>query len=113
MPKTPTTRATWQNGGLVHHALVQPHLPGDSNYCDLLVSCRGYVQRANSLYLGNYDNMITCMSCLGTNWEFTVDKMEADGLLTKVEDLETDSVLHRILMEGNAFARTAMRPTRR
>lgn len=113
MPPTPTTRATWLHDGLVHEVLVQPRGVFVSNQCDLLVACRGFLKGVDSRDLLKPDEMITCISCVGTNWKATVDKMDAEGLLTKLEDLETDGVLHRILMEGGAFADSALRSNRR
>lgn len=110
---TPTTRATWFNENLVHHVLVQPRYGIRSNVCDVLIACLGYRDGVSSVYLGPYTDMITCISCLGTNWEATVKKMDEDGLLTKTEALHRDAVLHRILFEGKAFADSALRNNRR
>jgi hypothetical protein len=111
MPKTPTTRATWFNNDLVHHALVQPYTAHDVDRCDLLVACSGYERCVLSENLRHYDDMVTCLTCLGTNWDSTLAEMDRQGLLTKVEDLATDAVLHRILMEGKAFAASALQPS--
>lgn len=113
MPKCPTTRATWFNNGLVHHALVQPHYPDDPSRADLLVACSGFERCVNSFNLGPYDSVVTCLSCLGTGWEITLERMERDGGFERVENIETDGILHRILMEGGAFAESALRSTRR
>lgn len=110
---TPTTRATWLNVALVHEVLVQPRKRYGPIECDLLVACCGYIEAADSRDLRTLDEMVTCLSCIGTNWKATVDKMDADGLLTKVKDIATDSVLHRILMEGGAFADSALKSNRR
>ena len=111
MPKTPTTRATWRHNGLVHHVLVQPDRVEDASTCHLLVACDGFRGDGFSMDLGHYDDMVTCVSCLGSNWEATVGKMDRDGLLSKVEDMHEDAVLHRIMMEGGAFADSALRPS--
>ncbi len=114
MSKTPTTRCTYlTNDDLLHHALVQPRTLEDPTRCDLMVACLGFRKDVGSAALRHYDDMITCLSCLGTNWEETVGYMEESDALTKVESLETDGVLHRILMEGGAFAPSALRPNRR
>jgi hypothetical protein len=111
MPSCPTTRATWFNNDLVHHALVQPYTPDSVDRCDLLVACCGFERCVTSVYLGPYDAMVTCIQCLGTNWEATVAEMDRKGYLTQVENLETDGQLHRILMEGKAFAESALQPS--
>lgn len=113
MSTTPTTRATWRNSNLVHHALVQPYSRDDVSRCDLLVACCGFERCVISTNLGPYDDMITCITCLGTNWDATLEEMDRQGLLTKADGLSEDTVLHRILMEGNAFAPTALRSNRR
>lgn len=113
MPKTPTTRATWRNSNLVHHALVQPYKLDDASRCDLLVACSGFERCVVSTNLGHYDDMVTCLTCLGTNWDATLEEMDRQSLLTKIENIAEDAVLHRILMEGNAFAPTALRSNRR
>jgi hypothetical protein len=76
-----------------------------------MVACRGFVRRANSLYVADYANMITCITCLGTNWEATVAALERLGRLTLVQDLDKDGELHRILMEGKALAESALQPS--
>ena len=113
MPKTPTTRATWFNNGLVHHALVQPSIGNDHTRCDLLVACSGFERCVISANLRPHDNIVTCLSCLGTGWEVTLERMEREGGFKHVENIETDGMLHRILMEGGAFAPSALRSTRR
>jgi hypothetical protein len=114
MSTTPTTRCTYiTNDDLIHHALVQPRTLEDPTRCDLMVACLGFRRDIGSAALRPYDEMINCLSCLGTNWEITVAQMDRDGLLTKVESLDKDAVLHRILMEGKAFAESALRSNRR
>lgn len=114
MSRTPTTRCTYiTNNDLLHYALVQPRTLEDPTRCDLLVACIGFQTNIGSAALRHPDEMVTCLSCIGTNWEATVARMDHDGLLTRTDALDKDAVLHRILMEGGAFAASALRSTRR
>jgi len=114
MSTTPTTRCTYiTNDDLLHHALVQPRTLADPTRCDLIVACLGYKKDISSAALRHYDEMVNCLSCRGTNWEITLTAMERQGLLIKVESLDKDAVLHRILMEGGAFAASALQSNRR
>lgn len=109
---TPTSRCTYIYKGLIHHACVQPRARNQPDRCDLLMACKGYLRDFASACVYEPELPVTCFVCIATRWDIEVARMEREGLLSEIEDLELAHSFHRKLINSGALSEDAVEDTR-